>query len=138
MSKEDDILNKKILKYYNKLSNPTLTIGDWNIVDEKELKKLNKITLTAVSDITIAKSEYIITAESKSKYIIFKYNPAFIASKEIDREYEYLLKDWSLIAVNKDYIYKGTTKASIEPKEILKITGIKLNRKAKIDLESFV
>jgi hypothetical protein len=138
MSNEDDKLNKKILKYYNKLSNPTLTIGDWNITDERELKKLNKITLTAISDIRLSKTEYIICAESKSKYIVFKYNPAFIASKEIDREYEYLLKDWNLIAVNKDYIYKGTTKASIEPKEILKIIGIKLNRKAKEDLESFV
>lgn len=138
MSSEDDKLNKKILKYYNKLNNPTLTIGEWNIVDEKELKKLNKITLTAVCDIRASKTEYIIVAESKDKHIVFKYNPVFIATKEIEREYEYLLKDWNLIAVNKDYIYKGTTKESIEPKDIFKITGIKLNRKAKRDLESFV
>ena len=133
----EEKLFKKLNLYYDKLSNPSIVIGEWNIVDEKEFKKLNKITLTSISEIKAYKNENTISAEYKNKFIIFKYNPAFIATKQIDREYEYLLKDWSLIAVNKNYIEKGTSTESIEPKDIFKIIGIKLNKKAKKDLSCF-
>lgn len=133
---EENLL-KKLNLYYNRLSNPTIVIGEWNIIDEKEFKKLNKITLTSISEIKTYSNENTISAEYKNKFIVFKYNTAFIATKQIDREYEYLLKDWSLIAVNKNYITKGTTEQSIEAKDILKVTGVKLNKKAKIDLSYF-
>jgi hypothetical protein len=136
--KEDDKLNKKLLSYYDKLHKPTLVIGDWNIVDEKQYKNLGKITLTAISDIKENKNETIISAESKNKFVLFKYNPAFIASKVIDTEYDYLLNDWSLIAVNKKYIYDGLVEKEITPKIVFGITGIKLSLKAKKDLSCFV
>ena len=133
---EEKLLNKLNL-YYDRLSNPTIVIGEWNIIDEKEFKKLNKITLTSISEIKAYDNENTISAEYKNKFIVFKYNTAFIAIKQIDREYEYLLKDWSLIAVNRNYITKGTTQQSIAVKDILKVTGVKLNKKAKIDLSYF-
>jgi|GEM_PF-1293266 len=133
----EEKLLKKLNLYYDRLSNPTIIIGEWNIIDEKEFKKLNKITLTSISEIKAYDNENTISAEYKNKFIVFKYNTAFIATKQIDREYEYLLKDWSLIAVNRNYITKGTTQQSIAVKDILKVTGIKLNKKAKIDLSYF-
>ena len=133
----EEKLLKKLNLYYDRLSNPTIVIGEWNIIDEKEFKKLNKITLTSISEIKAYDNENTISAEYKNKFIVFKYNTAFIAIKQIDREYEYLLKDWSLIAVNRNYITKGTTQQSIAVKDILKVTGVKLNKKAKIDLSYF-
>ena len=133
----EEKLLKKLNLYYDRLSNPTIVIGEWNIIDEKEFKKLNKITLTSISEIKAYDNENTISAEYKNKFIVFKYNTAFIAIKRIDREYEYLLKDWSLIAVNRNYITKGTTQQSIAVKDILKVTGIKLNKKAKRDLSCF-
>jgi hypothetical protein len=133
----EEKLLKKLNLYYDRLSNPTIVIGEWNIIDEKEFKKLNKITLTSISEIKAYDNENTISAEYKNKFIVFKYNTAFIAIKRIDREYEYLLKDWSLIAVNRNYITKGTTQQSIAVKDILKVTGIKLNKKAKRDLSYF-
>jgi hypothetical protein len=133
----EEKLLKKLNLYYDRLSNPTIVIGEWNIIDEKEFKKLNKITLTSISEIKAYDNENTISAEYKNKFIVFKYNTAFIAIKQIDREYEYLLKDWSLIAVNRNYITKGTTQQSIAVKDILKVTGIKLNKKAKRDLSYF-
>ena len=133
----EEKLLKKLNLYYDRLSNPTIVIGEWNIIDEKEFKKLNTITLTSISEIKAYDNENTISAEYKNKFIVFKYNTAFIAIKQIDREYEYLLKDWSLIAVNRNYITKGTTQQSIAVKDILKVTGVKLNKKAKIDLSYF-
>lgn len=131
----EDKLLKKLHQYYNKLNNPKITIGHWNIVDEKVYNILKKITLTSISNIIVHKNETTISAESKNKFVIFKYNPAFIATKIIDTEYDYLLKDWDLIAIDQGYIYTGESKQPINPNIVFKVTGIKLNTKAKKDLK---
>lgn len=131
---EDNLL-KKLNQYYEKLKNPKITIGHWNIVDEKVYNILKKTTLTSISNIAIHKNETTISAESKNKFVVFKYNPAFIATKIIDTEYDYILKDWDLIAIDQEYIKTGESKEPINPDIIFKVTGIKLSTKAKKDLK---
>ena len=132
----EDKLNKKLHLYYDKLNNPSITIGDWNIVDEKEFKYLKKITLTAISTTLARQYELVMSCETKNKFIFFKYNSAFIATKTTDTEYEYITKDWNLIAANNNYLQKGTSDQKITNENIFKLLGIKLSKKAKLDLEN--
>jgi hypothetical protein len=135
-----DSLEDKLEKYYNKLKNPSLVINNWVIVDIDAFNRLKKITLTSINNISQGKYDLIITAESKNNYIIIKHSPNFITTKVINTEYDYLLKDWDLISVDKDTMYKAE---SDEPnklmsnKEIMKLLGFKLSRKAMKDLGYF-
>ncbi|NDA90219.1 MAG: hypothetical protein EBY20_04840 [Alphaproteobacteria bacterium] len=78
-----------------------------------------------------------ITQQNKNYYIVIKYSPNFIATKVIDTEYDYLLKDWDLIAVDRQTLYKGETNKLMTNKEIIKLLGFKLNKKAIKDLSYF-
>ena len=133
-------LESKLEEYYYKLQNPSLIIGDWAIVDKDALNKLNKITLTNINEVNNLVSDRLITTESKNNYIIIKYSPTFIATKVINKEYDYLLKDWDLIAVNKDTLYKAeseTPNKLMTNKEIIEFLGFKLNKKFIKNLEYF-
>ena len=133
-------LESKLEEYYYKLQNPSEVIGDWAIVDRTALNKLNKITLTNINEVNNRESERLITTESKNNYIVIKYSPSFIATKVINNEYNYLLKDWDLIAVNKDTLYKAeseTPNKLMTNKEIIEFLGFKLNKKFIKNLEYF-
>ena len=130
-------LEEKLEEYYYKIQNPSKMIGDWAIIDTIEFNKLNKITLANINQITSYSIDKIITAESKNKYVIIKYSPNYIATKVIDNEYDYLLKDWDLIAIDTNHLYKNITKKPMTTKEIIKLLGLKLNKKAKKDLDYF-
>jgi len=133
-------LEDKLEEYYYKLQNPSLIIGDWAIVDKTALDKLNKITLTNINEVNNYATERLITTESKNNYIVIKYSPSFIATKVINKEYDYLLKDWDLIAINKNTIYKvesETPNKVMSNKEIIEFLGFKLNKKFIKNLEYF-
>lgn len=133
-------LEIKLEEYYYKLQNPSLIIGDWAIVDKDALNKLKKITLTNINEVNNLVSDRLITTESKNNYIVIKYSPTFIATKVINNEYDYLLKDWDLIAVNKDTLYKAeseTPNKLMTNKEIIEFLGFKLNKKFIKNLEYF-
>jgi hypothetical protein len=133
-------LESKLEEYYYKLQNPSLIIGDWAIVDKDALNKLKKITLTNINEVNNLVSDRLITTESKNNYIVIKYSPTFIATKVINNEYDYLLKDWDLIAVNKDTLYKAeseTPNKLMTNKEIIEFLGFKLNKKFIKNLEYF-
>jgi hypothetical protein len=133
-------LEDKLEEYYYKLQNPSLIIGDWAIVDKDALNKLKKITLTNINEVNNLVSDRLITTESKNNYIVIKYSPTFIATKVINKEYDYLLKDWDLIAVNKDTLYKAeseTPNKLMTNKEIIEFLGFKLNKKFIKNLEYF-
>jgi hypothetical protein len=133
-------LEDKLEEYYYKLQNPSLIIGDWAIVDKDALNKLNKITLTNINEVNNYATERLITTESKNNYIVIKYSPSFIATKVINKEYDYLLKDWDLIAINKNTIYKvesETPNKVMSNKEIIEFLGFKLNKKFIKNLEYF-
>jgi hypothetical protein len=133
-------LEDKLEQYYSKIRNPSLVIDNWVIVDIDAFNKLKKITLTNVNNINEGNSDIIITAESKNNYIVIKHTPNFITTKVIDNEYDYLLKDWDLIAVDKDTLYKAESDKPnklMSNKEIIKLLGFKLSRKAIKDLSYF-
>jgi len=130
-------LEEKLELYYNKVKNPSKIINNWAIIDIDAFNKLSKITLHNINNVSESKVDRIITTETKNNYIIIKYSPSFIATKVINKEYDYLLKDWDLIAVDRDTIYKENISKILSNKEIMKLLGFKLNKKARLDLDYF-
>lgn len=130
-------LQDKLELYYDRLQNPQKVIGNWSIIDLKLLNSLSKIKLININDIRDYIDEKIISAETKTKYISIKITSNFIAIKIIDNEYNYIIKDWDLIAVDKNYIYKGKESEPMRNKQIIKFLGFKLSKKAIKDLEYF-
>jgi len=130
-------LEEKLELYYDKLKHPAKIINNWAIIDIDAFDKLKKITLNNISNVSIGEVDRIITTESKNYYIIIKYSPNFIATKVIDTEYDYLLKDWDLIAVDRETMYKGEPNKLMTNKEIIKLLGFKLSKRAKDNLEYF-
>ena len=130
-------LEEKLELYYDKLKNPAKIINNWAIIDIDALNKLKKITLNNISNVSQSEIDRIITTESKNYYIIIKYSPNFIATKVIDTEYDYLLKDWDLIAVDRESLSKEEPNKLISNKEIIKLLGFKLNKRAKANLDYF-
>ena len=130
-------LEEKLELYYDKLKHPSKIIDNWAIIDIDAFNKLKKITLNNINNISQSDIDRIITTENKNNYIIIKYSPNFIATKVIDNEYDYLLKDWDLIAVDRETMYKGETNKLMTNKEIIKLLGFKLNKKSRADLNYF-
>jgi hypothetical protein len=130
-------LEEKLELYYYKVKNPSKIIDNWAIIDIDAFNKLSKITLHNINNVSESKVDRIITTETKNNYIIIKYSPSFIATKVINKEYDYLLKDWDLIAVDRDTIYKENISKILSNKEIMKLLGFKLNKKARLDLDYF-
>jgi hypothetical protein len=130
-------LKAKLELYYDKIQNPDKVIDNWAIIDIKLLNSLKKIKLNNINNISRNIEEKIINVESKNKYIAIKVSFNFIAIKIIDNEYDYILKDWDLIAVDKEFVYKGKAAEPMSNKQIIKLLGFKLSSKAKKDLEYF-
>jgi hypothetical protein len=130
-------LEEKLELYYDKLKNPAKIINNWAIIDIDAFNKLHKITLTNINNVSQSDIDRIITTENKNNYIVIKYSPNFIATKVIDKEYDYLLKDWDLIAVDRETMYKGESNKLMTNKEIIKLLGFKLSKRAKDNLEYF-
>jgi hypothetical protein len=130
-------LEEKLESYYYKLQHPSKIIKNWAIVDIDAFNILNKTTLTNISEINNYITDTIIIAETKNNYIVIKYSPNFIATKVIDKEYDYLLKDWDLVGIDKDRLYNNKENKIMTSKEIIKFLGFKLTKKAKLDLDYF-
>ena len=130
-------LEEKLELYYDKLKHPAKIIDNWAIIDIDAFNKLKKITLNNINNISQSDIDRIITTENKNNYIIIKYSPNFIATKVIDNEYDYLLKEWDLIAVDRETLYKGEADKLMTNKEIIKLLGFKLNKKSRADLNYF-
>jgi len=130
-------LEDKLELYYDRLKHPQKIIGNWSIIDLDLLNSLKKISITSVNDIYRNDGEKIIFLESKTKYLTIKVSLNFIAIKIINNEYDCVIKEWDLIAVDKDYIYKGNTTKPMINKEIIEFLGFKLSKKATKDLAYF-
>jgi hypothetical protein len=130
-------IEHKLEEYYNRLTNPSKIINNWAIIDIDAFNKLSKITLHNINNISQGASDRIITTENKNNYIIIKYSPNFIATKVIDKEYDYLLKDWDLIAVDRQTLYKGEANKVMTNKEIIKLLGFKLTKISRANLDYF-
>ena len=130
-------LEEKLELYYNKLKHPAKIINNWAIIDIDAFNKLKKITLNNINNVSQSDVDRIITTENKNNYIVIKYSPNFIATKVIDKEYDYLLKDWDLIAVDRENMYKGESNKPMTNKQIIKLLGFKLTKRSKADLDYF-
>ena len=130
-------LKDKLALYYDRLQHPQKTIGNWAIIDIDLLNSLKKITITNINNIERNIEEKIIYTESKTKYILIKVSFNFIAIKVINNEYDYIIKDWDLLAVDKNYIYKRKVTKPMTNKQLIEFLGFKLDKKAKEDLEYF-
>jgi hypothetical protein len=130
-------LEDKLELYYNKLKYPAKIINNWAIIDIDAFNKLKKITLNSINNVSESEVDRIITTENKNNYIVIKYSPNFIATKVIDNEYDYLLKDWDLIAVDRENLYKSESNKVMTNKEIIELLGFKLTKKSRADLEYF-
>jgi len=130
-------LEHKLEEYYDKLKHPAKIINNWAIIDIDAFNELKKITLKNINNVSYGEVDRIITTENKNNYIVIKYSPNFIATKVIDKEYDYLLKDWDLIAVDREVMYKGESNKLMTNKEIIKLLGFKLTKNARANLEYF-
>lgn len=130
-------LKDKLELYYDKLQNPVKVIGNWSIIDKDAWTKIKKYKIININDVTNYTAERVITLETKNNYIAIKYSPNFIASKIIDTEYNYIIDDWDLIAVDKNYLYKGKQTEPMTNKQLLKLLELNLTIKAKKNLEYF-
>jgi hypothetical protein len=130
-------LQDKLELYYDRLKSPPKIIKNWAIIDLELFNSLKKIKLTSVNDIYSYEDEKIILLENKSKHIVIKITLNFVAIKITNNEYELNIKEWDLIAVDKNYIYKGNAAKPMTNKEIIELLGFKLDKKAKEDLEYF-
>lgn len=130
-------IEDKLELYYDRLKRPQKIINNWAIIDLDLLNSLKKIKLISINDIDYYQTEKVIIAESKKQYIIIKISLNFIAIKITNNEYEVNIKDWDLIAVDKNYIYKGKETKPMTNKQIIEFLGFKLDKKAMKDLEYF-
>lgn len=130
-------IEAKLELYYDRLKRPQKIINNWAIIDLDLLNSLKKIKLISINDIDYYQAEKVIITESKKQYIIIKISLNFIAIKITNNEYEVNIKDWDLIAVDKNYIYKGKETEPMTNKQIIEFLGFKLDKKAIKDLEYF-
>ena len=135
--KEKEVNNLK--KLYDLITGSAILIGNWGIANDSLYKKIkNKITITNINDIISNKySETIIVTESKNKYYFIKYSPKFISIIESDTEYGAFLQDISIYAINILQVANQEDKNIYSPKDILKICGFKVSKKAIKDLSDF-
>ena len=130
-------LNDKIELYYNRIKKPQAIIGNWSIVDLDLLNRLKDIKLTNINYIDTYEDQKIISSESKENYILIKSSFNFIAIKITNKEYNLLIKEWDLIAVDTKHIYKELATEPMTNKQIIKFLGFKTFNKFKKDLDYF-
>jgi len=130
-------LNDKIELYYNRIKKPQAIIGNWSIVDLDLLNSLKDIKLTNINYIDTYEDQKIILSESKENYILIKSSFNFIAIKITNKEYNLLIKEWDLIAVDTKHIYKELATKPMTNKQIIKFLGLKTSNKFKKDLSYF-
>lgn len=127
----------KLELYYNRLKHPQKIIDNWAVIDLDLLNSLKKIKLTGINDIYSYEDEKIMLLENKTKYIVIKNTLNFLAIKIANNEYELNTKEWDLLAVDKNHIYKQEATKPMTNKKIIEFLGFKLSNKAKEDLEFF-
>ena len=130
--------------FYEMYKNPTYSIGNWNIVNNKEYNKYkNKVNIISANYYSVAvnckpnsleesllkTNQIIVNCETKNKYISIKYNPNFILTAISDTEYGMIGKEITLLAIKnaKDLTLNKQTPRF---KEILKVLGWKISQKA--------
>lgn len=133
-------------KIYNtyKINKNKVKIGDWVVVDEyyynkyKDKLKITDIKLYSGKSELTGKEENYIVAETKTEYILIKYNSNFVAVNICEREYD-LAKNITLVLINSNSVSNIENNTGKIPsiKELIKVLGWKATRKAITNLEEF-
>ena len=121
-----------------------LKVKDYIIIDESYyLKYKGNIKLSSIKGYTglnssTKKPENFILAETKTQYILIKYNGNFIAVNVCEREYE-LYNAITLLMIHSNATENIVNNNNKIPniKEVISILGWKATRKAIKDLEDF-
>lgn len=133
-------INDLVSQIYKKLTSTNIYRLGWAILDEKLYKKINnKILIVNIGNLN--RSEYkenTCLLENKDKYYLIKWNDKFISINESDTEYGLVINELNIYAINaiKALEEKPTLKAP-SLKQVLKIIGFKLSKKAKEHLNYF-
>ena len=134
--------------FYEIYKNPTYSIDNWSIVNNKEYNKYkNKVNIISANYYSVAvdldpnsteedliqTNQIIVSCETKNKYINIKYNPNFIVTAMSDTEYGMVGKEITLLAIKNA---KDLTLNKDMPrfKEVLEVLGWKISRKAYANL----
>lgn len=133
-------INDLVAQIYKKLTSTNIYRLGWAILDEKLYKKINnKILIINIGNLN--RNEYkesTCLLENKDKYYLIKWNDKFISINESDTEYGLVINELNIYAINaiKALEEKPTLKAP-SLKQVLKIIGFKLSKKAKEHLNYF-
>jgi hypothetical protein len=132
-------INNQIKKIYDALINSSKLIGNWAIVNNDIYKTINnKVTIKNINEIKVNTfNETIISVESKSKYYLIKYSPKFISIIVSDTEYGVFLQNITIFALNILTLNNQEDKVKYKHKDILRICGFKLSKRAIKDLDDF-
>ena len=134
--------------FYEIYKNPTYSIANWSIVNNKEYNKYkNKVNIISANYYSIdiddtedmseedllKTNQVIVSCETKKEYINIKYNPNFIVTAMSDTEYGMVGKEITLLAIKN---VKDLTLNKHMPrfKEVLKVLGWKISQKAYANL----
>ena len=133
-------INDLVAQIYKKLTSTNIYRLGWAILDEKLYNKINnKILIVNIGNLN--RNEYkesTCLLENKDRYYLIKWNDKFISINESDTEYGLVINELNIYAINaiKALEEKPTLKAP-SLKQVLKIIGFKLSKKAKEHLNYF-
>lgn len=133
-------INDLVSQIYKKLTSTNIYRLGWAILDEKLYKKINnKILIVNIGNLN--RSEYkesTCLLENKDKYYLIKWNDKFISINEADTEYGLVINELNIYAINAIKALEENPELKTPSlKQVLKIIGFKLSKKAKEHLNYF-
>jgi hypothetical protein len=133
-------INDLVAQIYKKLTSTNIYKLGWAILDEKLYKKINnKILIVNIGNLN--RSEYkesTCLLENKDRYYLIKWNDKFISINEADTEYGLVINELNIYAINAIKALEENPELKTPSlKQVLKIIGFKLSKKAKEHLNYF-
>jgi len=123
-------LEAKLAKYYKAFQESNKKINGWVIVEPKVYKILNKENIVSILSILQNQTQGIAVCETKKQYIVIKYSDRFICYRISDTEYGLSTDTYDLLAINGKGFDTSEEQKVLQFREISKIIGWKLGKKA--------
>lgn len=123
-------LEAKLSKYYDEFRKSTKIISGWVIVDNKIYNQLKKQKIISILSIFQNEAQGIAVCETKKEYIVIKYSDRFICYRISDTEYGLSCDAYDLLAINESGFNNIEAQKLMPFREISKVIGWKLDKKA--------
>jgi len=123
-------LEAKLTKYYEEFKKSNTSIDGWVIVDNKTYNVLKKLNIVSILSIFQNETQGIAVCETKKQYIVIKYSDRFICYRISDTEYGLSCESYDLLAINEVGFDKPEAQKLLSFRQISKIIGWKLSKKA--------